>query len=178
MKVEAVFTDANVNLIADRIDLAVRLAPQVTGDLIVTKLRNTRYMVVASPDYLIKAPQLAHPRDLSAHRVILFPFQPFRSRWLFRDESGTLLEQPVDGDLILSPAGALRDAAVAGLGPALLADWLVASDIAEGRLVRCLHAWNVTATTFDTAAWLVYPSRSYLPGKTRAMIDFLRVAQV
>ncbi len=178
IKVEAVFTDANVNLIADRIDLAVRLAPQVTGDLIVTKLRDTRYMVVASPGYLSAAPRLAHPRDLSGHRVILFPFQPFRSHWLFRDETGAQLEQPVDGDLILSPAGALRDAAVAGLGPALLADWLVAADIAEGRLVHCLDAWSVTATTFDTAAWLVYPSRSYLPGKTRAMIDFLRQAQV
>lgn len=80
----------------------------------------------------------------------------------------------MDGDLVLSPAGALRDAALDGLGPALLPDWLVGRDVAEGRLVHCLAAWEVTATSFDTAAWLVYPSRSYLPGKTRAMIDFLR----
>lgn len=172
--VEAVFNDANVDLIAERIDLAVRLAPQVSGDLIVTKLHDTRYRVVASPEYLASSPPLERPRDLSGHRAILFPFQPFRSSWIFRDGSGALVEQAVDGDLILSPAGVIRDAALAGLGPALLPDWLVAADIAADRLVRCLPGWDVTATTFDTAAWLVYPSRSYLPGKTRAMIDFLK----
>jgi DNA-binding transcriptional LysR family regulator len=116
----------------------------------------------------------AHPNDLAEHRLILFPFPPFRTRWLFRDSGGILLEQAVDGDLILSPASALRDAALAGLGAAMLPDWLVASDIAQGRLIHVLKQWDVTATSFDTAAWLVYPSRSYLPGKTRAMIDFLK----
>jgi DNA-binding transcriptional LysR family regulator len=174
VRVEAVFTDANVDLVAERIDLAVRLAPQVSGDLIVTKLCDTHYRVVASPGYLAAAPHLRRPADLSAHRVILFPFQPFRSRWIFRSRTGTAEEQPVDGDLVLAPAGALRDAALAGLGPALLPDWLVTEDIAQGRLIHCLSPWDVTATSFDTAAWLVYPSRSYLPGKTRAMIDFLK----
>lgn len=174
IRVEALFTDAMVDLIADRVDLAVRLAPQVSGDLVVTKLCNTRYMVVASPSYLMSASTPAHPNDLAEHRLILFPFPPFRTRWLFRDSDGILLEQVVDGDLILSPASALRDAALAGLGAAMLPDWLVASDIAQGRLIHVLKQWDVTATTFDTAAWLVYPSRSYLPGKTRAMIDFLK----
>lgn len=178
VRVEAVFTDANVDLVAERIDLAVRLGPQVSGDMIVTKLRDTRYLVVASPGYLASSPPLERPSDLSDHRAILFSFQPFRSRWIFRGREGAMIEQPVDGDLILSPAGALRDAAIDGLGPALLPDWLIGQDVAEGRLVHCLAAWDATATTFDTAAWLVYPSRSFLPGKTRAMIDFLRKANV
>jgi DNA-binding transcriptional LysR family regulator len=55
-----------------------------------------------------------------------------------------------------------------------LPGWLVATDVANGRLIHVLNQWDVTATSFDTAAWLVYPSRSYLPGKTRAMIDFLK----
>ncbi|WP_265519816.1 hypothetical protein [Nitratireductor luteus] len=44
----------------------------------------------------------------------------------------------------------------------------------KGMLQPCIDGRSVTATTFDTAAWLVYPSRSYLPEKVRAMIDFLR----
>ena len=171
---ECLFTDANLDLVADRIDLAVRLAPAVEGDVVAARLMDTRYRVVASPGYLAAAAPLQRPADLDHHRVLMFMLRPFRTRWLFRDRSGQVSEQPVRGDIMLSPAGTLREAAIAGLGPALLPDWLVDGDIAAGRLVRCLPAWDATATTFDTGAWLVYPSRSFLPAKVRAMIDFLR----
>jgi DNA-binding transcriptional LysR family regulator len=172
--VEGIFSDTNIDLVAERIDLAIRLAPTVQGDYVVSKLMDTRYRVVASSEYLSKAPTLGRPEDMQDHRAILFPFRDYRSRWLFRDAAGTVTDQPVAGDLVLSPAGAIRDAALAGLGPALLPDWLIRDDLARGRLTVCLAGWDVTATTFDTAAWLVYPSRSYLPAKVRAMIDYLR----
>ncbi|WP_298196350.1 LysR family transcriptional regulator [Novosphingobium sp.] len=172
--VECIFTDANIDLIADRIDLAIRLAPVVTGDMIVTKLCDTRYRVVATPDYLASAPPLQRPTDLVQHRVVLFPLAPFRSRWIFRDQAGAMIEQPVDGDIVVSPAGAVLDAVLADLGPALLPDWLIDDHLRAGRLRDSLPDWDVAATSFDTAAWLLYPSRSYLPGKTRAIIDFLK----
>lgn len=172
--VEGIFSDTISDLIAERIDLAIRLAPTVEGDYVVSKLMDTRYRVVASPDYLSRAPALARPEDMQEHRAILFPFRGYRSRWLFRDKEGRIADQPVAGDIVLSPAGAIRDAALAGLGPALLPDWLIGQDIARGRLKVCIAAWDVTATTFDTAAWLVYPTRSYLPAKVRVMIDYLR----
>ncbi|MGL4238641.1 LysR substrate-binding domain-containing protein, partial [Tabrizicola sp.] len=61
----------------------------------------------------------------------------------------------------------------ADLGVALLPNYLTDPMIRAARLTRLLTPWEVTATTFDTGAWLVYPSRSFLPAKTRAMIDFL-----
>lgn len=174
VRVEGVFSDANIDLVGDRIDLAIRLAPVIDGDYVVTKLTNTTYHVVAAPDYLRNAPPLHTPQDLNHHRTLLFPFKAYRSKWLFRDAKGQELEQAVDGDLVLSPAGAIRDAAVAALGPALLPDWLIKKDIKTGTLKTCIDGWSVTATTFDTAAWMIYPTRSYLPAKVRAMIDFLR----
>lgn len=174
LALECLFTDATVDLVADRVDLAIRLAPSVEGDLVAAKLMDTRYRVVASPDYLADHPPLARPGDLAAHRVLLFTLRAFRSRWLFRDEAGAVEAVPVAGDITLSPAGALLDAAEMGLGPALLPDWLVDEAIAAGRLVDPFPALRATATSFDTAAWLVYPSRAYLPGKVRAMADFLR----
>jgi DNA-binding transcriptional LysR family regulator len=92
------------------------------------------------------------------------------------DLAQILLEQavPIAGDITLAPAGSLLAAALAGLGPALLPDWLVDDAIAAGTLVRLLPDYAVTATSFDTAAWLVYPSRAYLPNKVRVMADFLR----
>jgi DNA-binding transcriptional LysR family regulator len=173
--IEAIFTDANLDLVADRIDLAVRLAPAVEGDVIATRLMDTRYRVVAAPAYLARHPAPVQPRDLRDHRVLLFTLRPFRTRWLFR-QGTTVTEVPVAGDITLSPAGSLREAALAGLGPALLPDWLVDADLRAGTLVRLLPGHEVTATTFDTGAWAVYPSRSFLPAKVRAMIDHLRAA--
>jgi DNA-binding transcriptional LysR family regulator len=174
LKIEGLFTDQNVDLIGERIDLAVRLGPTVEGDLVATKLAETRYRVVASPAYLAAAPPLRQPEDLGKHRCLLLNLRAFRTRWIFRDSLGTLLEVPVEGDVILSAAIALYDAALAGLGPTLLPDWLVDADIRAGRLVNPFPSHAVTATTFDTAAWLIYPSRSYLPNKVRVTIDFLK----
>jgi len=171
--IDAIFTDANLDLVADRIDLAIRLAPAVEGDMIAARLMDTRYRVVAAPAYLSHYPAPTQPQDLRDHRALLFPFRPYRTRWTFR-QGTTLTEVPITGDITLSPAGALRDAALAGLGPALLPDWLVDADLRAGTLLRLLPTYEVTATTFDTGAWAVYPSRSFLPAKVRAMIDFLR----
>lgn len=175
--VEGLFSDNNVDLVSERIDLAIRLAPSVEGDHIVSKLMDTRYFVVASPTYLRGARELEHPEDLAGHRVILFPYRDYRSRWLFRDAAGDIKEQKVDGDIVLAPAGAIRDAVLSGLGPALLPDWLIRDDLETGALVHCIADWDATATSFDTAAWLVYPSRSYVPAKVRAMVEFLRACR-
>jgi DNA-binding transcriptional LysR family regulator len=175
IKLECLFTDQNLDLIADRIDLAIRLAPEIEGDVIASRLMTTRYRVIASPAYLATAPSLTTPEDLARHRLLLFTIRPFRTRWLFRDATGTR-EVPVTGDIAISPAGAILDAALADLGVALLPNYLTDPMIRARRLTRLLTAWEVTATSFDTGAWLVYPSRSFLPAKTRAMIDFLGAA--
>jgi DNA-binding transcriptional LysR family regulator len=119
-------------------------------------------------------PPLARLSDLGHHRVLLFNIKPYRTRWLFRDGDGREESVPISGDLTLAPAGSLFMAALSGLGAALLPDWLVDDAIAAGGLVDVFPDHRATATTFDTAAWLVYPSRTYLPNKVRVMIDFLK----
>lgn len=173
LQFELLFTDDNLDLIADRVDLAIRLAPSYRADIIGTKLLPTRYHVVASPKYLKheRAPQT--PYDLATHSCLLYALPEFRSRWLFK-RNRAVIEVPVHGSFIFSSALVMRTAAVDGLGPALLADWQIAADLEAGRLVDLFPAYHATATTFDTAAWLLYPSRSYIPRKVRAMIEWLR----
>lgn len=173
LKLELLMDDANLDLVDHGIDLAVRLAPGVDANVIVSKLMETRYHVVAAPGWL-DARRLTRPDGLREQRVLRFTLPGYRDRWLFRDKSGEVIIVPVDGDLLISSAIGLRDAAIAGLGPALLADWLIGPELHNGQLVDCFPDYRVTATEFDTAAWLIYPSRSYLPGKVRIMIDFLR----
>jgi DNA-binding transcriptional LysR family regulator len=174
LRLDCLFTDANVDLVTERVDLAVRLAPVIEGDLIAAKLMDTRYRVVASPDYLARQPPIRTPQDLSVHKVLLFNLRAYRTRWLFRDPDGREESVPIAGDFTIAPAGSLLTAALIGLGPALLPDWLVDDAIAAGALVNVFPTHRATATTFDTAAWLVYPSRAYLPNKVRVIADFLR----
>lgn len=172
LKLELFLTDSNLDLLAERIDLAIRLGPSVRADVIGVKLRPTRYRVVASQDYLAREGRPKHPADLGTRDCLMLSLTEFRNRWVFRTK-GKEEEVSVSGPFYISSPLALRSAAVGGLGPALLADWLVADDLRHGRLVDLFPAADVTATTFDTAAWLLYPSRSYLPRKTRGTIDFL-----
>jgi DNA-binding transcriptional LysR family regulator len=174
LKIDAYFTDSNLDLVANRFDLAIRLGPAIEGDLVATKLMDTRYRVVASPRYIKRAQRISRPVDLSAHQCLLFPLKSFRTAWQFRHADQKVESVPISGDVTLSPADSIRRAAIDGLGVALLPDWLVDADIDEKRLVQLLPAYAVAATTFDTGAWLVYPSRAYLPNKVRVMIDFLK----
>lgn len=173
LDVDLVATDANLDLSAEGIDLAIRLAPRPEGNYVASMLRPTRYHVVASPAFAERhAPK--QPTELERMPALVFPLAGFRSRWLFRNRAGRTTEVHVQGRVQTSSSIALRDLARRGVGTALLGDWLVEDDLARGELVDLFPHHEVTATQFETAAWLLYPSRRFLPAKTRVVIDFLR----
>lgn len=176
---ELLLTDAVVDLVGERVDLAIRLAPSVGGELVAARLFGTRYRVCAAPAYLAAAGRPAEPRALADCPCIRFALPGFRTRWLFRragagGAAAETISVPVGGPLVIANALALREAALQGHGPALLSDWLIRDDLAAGRLVDLFPDHDVTATEFETAAWAVYPSRSFLPHKVRFAIDLLR----
>jgi DNA-binding transcriptional LysR family regulator len=76
--------------------------------------------------------------------------------------------------LLISNASALRGAAVAGLDPALLADWLIGPDLKAGGLVDPFPDQELAAADCETGARLLYPSRAHMPRKVRATVGFLR----
>jgi len=171
---ELFLSDAVLDPVDAGMDLAIRLAPSPTGDVISAKLIDTRYRVCASAAFAQQNGALSNPGDLSDLDCLRYTLPEFRSRWLFRDQEGTVQEVPVDGSIMISSALAMRQAARDGLGPALLADWLADDDLRTGRLVDLFPRYRVTATSFETAAYFLYPSRAFLPAKVRVMIDFLR----
>lgn len=171
---DLLFTDASLDLVAERVDLAVRLAPMVRADVISSKLMDTRYRVVASPSWVAATGGLDSPDALSRQKCLLFDLPGYRKTWRFRDRRGGIEEIAVSGDMTFSSAFALFAAAKLGLGPALLPDWLTRADLMAHTLVDLLPEHEASAADFDSAAWLLYPSRAYLPLKVRIMIDFLR----
>ena len=175
LDLDLVLTDGVVDLAADGIDVGIRLGPRVTGTLVVTKLMETRYRVVASPLYIERHGRPETPLDLADHDCLVFPLPGYRSRWRFRG-NGPETEVAVRGALTISNALALRRAALDGLGIALLADWTIGPDLEDGTLVDLFPDVQASAADFDTAAWIVYPSRAYVPAKTRAFIVHMKGA--
>lgn len=172
--VDLMLTDTVVDLLADRVDVAIRLGSLPDSNLVAQLLTYTRYRVVASPAYLTKHGTPTIPAHVSDHNCLCFPLPGFRSQWIFQDQNGVQKEVAIKGKLLLSSAIGLHQCALAGMGIALLADWLVWDDIASGTLIDLFPKWEVAAVDFKSAAWFVYPSRSYVPLKVRVFIDYMR----
>jgi DNA-binding transcriptional LysR family regulator len=170
---ELLLTDTNLDLVTERIDIALRLGPGYGADLIGVRLFSTRYRVVASASYVRKVGPITEPSELAARDCLRQALRDYRSRWLFK-RNGTIEEVSVTGSFVISSPLSLRQAALDGLGPALLPNWLIDADLSAGRLIDLCPRFEAAATSFETGAWLLYPSRSYMPRKVRAVIDFLR----
>lgn len=174
LAVDLMLTDAVVDLLAERVDLAIRLGTLPDSSMVAQLLMYVRYRVVANPMYLRKYGAPAKPAQVSEHNCLVFPLPGFRSMWMFRDKKGVQNEIPIKGKLLVSNFIGLQQCALAGMGLALLPDWMAQDDIRSGKLVDLFPKWEIAATDFKTAAWFVYPSRSYVPLKVRVFIDFLR----
>ena len=173
VQLELYLTDTLVDLVGDRVDVALRLGPRPAGDWIAARLARTVMRVVASPDYLRSSPAIAVPEDIAGQTCLIGVFQS-RATWIFR-HSGREETVSVSGTIATSNTLVLKRCVLEGLGVAVLADWLVDEEVAAGRLVIALPGWDVAVRDFDTGVWIVYPSRSFLPVKTRSFIDHLKM---
>lgn len=174
LTIDLVLVDHHVDIVEEQIDVAVRFGSRPEGDFISSQLVPRRFHVCASPAYIEKYGQPAHPTDLENLDCLLFSMPGYRSAWKFRDSSNDTFKVPVAGHLLVSHGVTMTACTIAGLGPALLPDWLCRDEISDGLLIDLFPDYECTATDFDTAAWLIYPSRSYLPSKVRVFVDFLR----
>ena len=178
LTVDLQLTDAIVDLYAERIDLAVRLGALADSSLIAQPLMPFTHVVCANADYLVRHGQPADTAELSGHNCLLASMASERGRWTFIDTEGGRSEAQVHGRIVITNPLALQQCANAGMGMALLSRWLVRDDLAAGRLIDVFPQYKVSDCDFKAAAWLIYPSRAYLPLKVRVFIDALKAGIV
>jgi DNA-binding transcriptional LysR family regulator len=174
IRLDVSLTDVRVDLVAVGADLAIRIGPLIDSIMLARKLAPHRRIVSASPAYLDRGPPIAEPSDLLQHNCLVYTLQP-TDRWFFRhqDETGDAFEEvPVTGTLRADDSEPLRDAAVAGVGVALLPTWLVGEDIKAGRLRRLLPEWSSMIATKPGGIFGVFPPHRMVPPKVRAFLDF------
>ena len=173
LSIELILTDAYMDLIEERIDIAVRLGTLQDSSYIAKQIKKLEFYICASPEYIGKHGKPDLPHQVKDHNCLLFPRAGYNLNWLFKDEAGDITEIPISGKCLVTNSRAIKQCALAGMGLALLPDWLAQDDIQSGLLVRLFDEYDVTATDYDGAIWFLYPSREYVPLKTRAFMSQL-----
>ncbi|WP_157218198.1 LysR family transcriptional regulator [Flavisphingomonas formosensis] len=138
---ELELTDAVVDLVEERADIAIRIGPLRDSTLRARKIGHSRMVVVASPDYLAKHGEPQVPADLDRHRCLRFTFRRSIDSWPFR-VGGRIVQRPVEGGFFGNSGEVVRQMAAAGGGIARLGSFHVAADLRAGRLVELLHPFH------------------------------------
>ncbi|TNE86585.1 MAG: LysR family transcriptional regulator [Deltaproteobacteria bacterium] len=160
-----------VDLVAERVDVAVRLTRPTDSSLIARRLAPVRLLLVASPEYLEAHGRPTGPEDLVDHRCILDTALSVRERWPLREGERRVTVE-VRAPLRINGAGLVRDVAVRGLGIALVPELVVREALADGTLEEVL----VDGVDWSWSIWAVTPSRTHLPARVRAFLDHLGAA--
>jgi DNA-binding transcriptional LysR family regulator len=167
---DIVLCDTVVDLMDARTDVAIRVGPMRASQLMARKLGQSPMAVVASPAYLARHGAPATPRELAAHNCIGFNFARHCDKWPFVD-GGERLSLPVHGDATAGDGETSRRLVLAGQGLARLAHFHIGGDIAAGRMVPVLEAFNPGDVEEIHAVYVGHGGR--LPNRVRAFIDFL-----
>jgi DNA-binding transcriptional LysR family regulator len=169
MQVRLHLTDALVDLVQERVDLAIRIAELTDSTSIVRTLAPNRRLIVASPDYLKRHPAPKQPEDLLDHNCLLLRFPGSKQfRWTVQGPDGPITLR-VSGNMDSNSGEALRDWCLAGQGLALKSLWEIVDDLNEGRLVPVLTDFPPPSH----AIYAMYPHSQHVPPRVRAFIDFL-----
>lgn len=165
--VDLVLTDATVDLVAEGLDLAIRIASPADSSLVGRRLADNRRDLYASPGYLAERSPPKLVADLARHECLRLTGV---DRWPV-SRSGRRLAVPVAGRFTATSIEGLHAACVAGLGVGLFSSWVVHEDVAAGRLVRLPLG---DAAVDPLAIWALHPPHRIPSRKVSAFVDFLR----
>ncbi|WEK29368.1 MAG: LysR family transcriptional regulator [Candidatus Pseudomonas phytovorans] len=166
LRVELDVSDTVVDMVSRGFDLALRVAPLVDSELVARQVSPNPRVLCASPKYLAQHGVPQRLSDLESHQCIVLQAVP---KWPFV-VNGSIIRRRMEGRVSISNVGAVRDAAVRGLGVALLAYWDVISQINDGTLVEIKLS---DAGMEALSVWAVTPSRRYVPARVKVFLQML-----
>lgn len=167
---DIVQTDAVIDLLSERTDVAVRAGPLKSSSLVARKLGDTAMVIAGSPSYLNRFGEPKTIADLEHHNRLSFGYVRAVDGWPLKSGGETVVVPPV-GRVHASDGEALRRLALGGSGLARLAVYTVRDDIAAGRLIPILEDFNPGDTE---AFYAIHVGQGGpLPSRVRALLDFL-----
>ena len=168
IRLDITLSDRIVDIVEEGYDLAIRIAQLPNSSLIYRKLASTRILLCASPDYLERHGTPQHPHDLKDHAVMGYTYSPDKDDWQFEGPEG-LVSVKTHVRMHANNGDTCTAAAVAGIGITRQPSFMLSEHIRDGRLVQLMPQYHCG----ELGIYAVYPSRTHLPAKVRATIDFL-----
>jgi len=172
VRVELLLADRMVDLVAEGIDVAIRISARLRdSSLVGRKLAEDRTLVCASPAYLARRGTPLTPGELIHHDCLRYSLLESADEWRFRDSTleARSFSVPVEARFQTQSGSLLREAALAGMGLTVLPSFMVARDLAQGALVQVLAPYSFIRIAIQA---LYAPTRT-LPGNVRAFVDLL-----
>lgn len=172
INLELIITDEYVDLVSERVDLAIRYGKLVDSSLVGTKLFELDYVLCASAAYL-KNKKIKRPEDIRELDCIGLMISRYNLTWKFKKREEIT-------DVVLRPhikakgTIPLVEYAKAGLGLTVVPRRMVDRDLKSGKLVSLFEDYEITPTEFGAAAWMLYPSSEFVPTKVKVFAEFLK----
>lgn len=167
LSVDLDLSDRRVDLLGEGFDLAVRIGALPDSSLIARKLAETQLCAYASREYLDRRGRPQQPSDLRQHDGLLYAYQNTGAGWRLTGPEGEVFTS-VRGRVSANNGEALAIAALAGLGIALLPDFIAAGKPCLGKLERVLPGWADVG-----AVWALSPHNRHVAAKVRLFVEFL-----
>ena len=173
LSLELIARDQLGDLVAEGFDVAVRFGEPPSSSLVARKLIDTRFVTVATPDYLERHGRPGKPADLSNHVCIQVrdpvTGQPFS--WEFQ-RGRKLIKVPTSGRLLLTDVGTILGTCLSGVGVAQIKALGIQKLLDDGQLIDLFPDWPDERFPL----YALYPSRHLPAAKVRAFIDFVTAA--
>ncbi len=160
-------TPKRIDLVSEPVDVAIRMGELANSNLIARELARLPRFLYASPRYLEQFGEPGEPDELAQHACLRLRTGDARAWTLYRDEQAVTVA--VTGRFLLNSIGMIRTLAIQDMGIAMLAEGIVADDLARGRLRRVLSSWQAS----PIPVYAITETR-LLPAKTQRFIEFLR----
>lgn len=170
LDIELLCSDHLVDLIADGIDVAIRLGRLPDSNYRAVTLGRFEKWVVASPEFVESWGEPDTPADLAAMPFVALTVLQRPQTLDLRHANGAAESVRCENAFLVNTAEAARAATLAGGGIGLLTDFSVGGDVAAGRLVRLLPEWS----TEPAGIQAVFPPTQHTPPKVRALIEMFR----
>ena len=172
LSVEWMLHDKAVDFISDNVDCAIRVGAEVDPATVTVLLAEVPRCIVASPELLSRFPQVTQPESLSA-----LPWIAIRTFYqhevvLRHADSDQTASVAIASRLSTDSLYVAKNAALAGVGVAVVSSWTVEEEIAKGTLIELLPQWQAAPLPVH----LVYPWARYYPVRLRKFLDLMREA--
>ena len=170
LNIELSFEDRHVDLVAQGIDVAIRMGRLADSTLGARYLGLNPWLVVAAPDYLAQRGTPSTPADLAGHDALVYSTVQGDARWLFTGPDGQLQPTAVRGPLRSNNLSALLAAARGGMGLAALPWYVAHESVKSGAVLPVLDGWQLPSQEIHA----VFPSPRLVPVKVIGFIDWLQ----